>query len=92
MDNLIDMMPNMQTILKAFVGALGLSASHNNTPLSTKGTLSTCPRKDLSCQTKFNDQDTCCFNHPGGQILMTQFWDADPAIGPVDSWTVHGLW
>ena len=23
---------------------------------------------------------------------QTQFWDADPSTGPVDSWTIHGLW
>jgi hypothetical protein len=33
-----------------------------------------------------------CFNYPGGQLLQTQFWDTAPATGPVDSWTVHGLW
>lgn len=25
-------------------------------------------------------------------MLLTQFWDAVPAVGPTDSWTVHGLW
>lgn len=25
-------------------------------------------------------------------MLQTQFWDADPAVGPDDSWTIHGLW
>lgn len=24
--------------------------------------------------------------------MQTQFWDADPATGPSDSWTIHGLW
>jgi len=24
--------------------------------------------------------------------LQTQFWDTDPATGPTDSWTIHGLW
>jgi ribonuclease T2 len=37
-------------------------------------------------------QDSCCFNAPGGDILMTQFWDTDPSTGPSDSWTIHGLW
>jgi ribonuclease T2 len=23
---------------------------------------------------------------------MTQFWDTNPAVGPDDSWTIHGLW
>ncbi|KAJ6257463.1 hypothetical protein Dda_7248 [Drechslerella dactyloides] len=27
-----------------------------------------------------------------GQILLTQFWDSQPAAGPADSWTLHGLW
>ncbi|DAA74875.1 TPA_exp: putative Ribonuclease T2 family [Trichophyton benhamiae CBS 112371] len=30
------------------------------------------------------DGPTC---PPGGE-----FWDADPATGPEDSWTIHGLW
>lgn len=29
---------------------------------------------------------------PSGQLLFTQFWDTDPATGPTDSWTIHGLW
>jgi hypothetical protein len=33
-----------------------------------------------------------CFNSPGGALLQTQFWDTAPVTGPVDSWTVHGLW
>ncbi|POS84105.1 hypothetical protein EPUL_005117 [Erysiphe pulchra] len=24
--------------------------------------------------------------------MSTQFWDTDPAVGPADSWTIHGLW
>ncbi|KIX07186.1 uncharacterized protein Z518_01839 [Rhinocladiella mackenziei CBS 650.93] len=36
--------------------------------------------------------DTCCFNHPSGHFLQTQFWDTSPALGPNDSWTIHGLW
>lgn len=36
--------------------------------------------------------NTCCTNSPGGQILLTQFWDFHPATGPSDSWTIHGLW
>ncbi|KIV99991.1 hypothetical protein, variant [Verruconis gallopava] len=46
----------------------------------------------LSCQNTTAIQDLCCFNSPGGQLLQTQFWDTDPATGPDDSWTIHGLW
>lgn len=51
-----------------------------------------CKSPELSCQNASEDQDTCCFNYPGGLFLQTQFWDAHPATGPADRWTVHGLW
>lgn len=34
----------------------------------------------------------CCTNVPGGLQLQTQFWNAQPDIGPESSWSVHGLW
>ena len=46
----------------------------------------------LSCHNNTAVADTCCFNAPGGQLLLTQFWDTKPVTGPVDSWTIHGLW
>lgn len=46
----------------------------------------------LSCQNTTVVEDTCCFNAPGGQLLLTQFWDTNPATGPDNSWTIHGLW
>ncbi|KAI6779192.1 uncharacterized protein J7T54_000338 [Emericellopsis cladophorae] len=46
----------------------------------------------LSCHANGDYKDTCCFNSPGGQLLLTQFWDTDPSTGPADSWTIHGLW
>lgn len=52
-----------------------------------------CPADSpLSCQNTTAVQDLCCFNAPGGQLLLTNFWDADPPTGPEDSWTLHGLW
>ncbi|EKD17553.1 uncharacterized protein L3040_006672 [Drepanopeziza brunnea f. sp. 'multigermtubi'] len=45
-----------------------------------------------SCHNSTAYPDTCCFVYPGGQILLTQFWDTGPSIGPADSWTLHGLW
>ncbi|KAF3482878.1 ribonuclease T2-like protein [Arthroderma uncinatum] len=50
------------------------------------------PGGEVSCHNSGPVQDTCCFNSPGGLIALTQFWDADPATGPEDSWTIHGLW
>ncbi|KAI5481250.1 hypothetical protein MNV49_004870 [Pseudohyphozyma bogoriensis] len=36
--------------------------------------------------------NSCCTNTPGAYFVQTQFWDTNPVVGPVDSWTVHGLW
>lgn len=53
----------------------------------------TCPADvPISCQNQTAYEDTCCFNYPGGQVLLTQFWDTNPSTGPEDSWTIHGLW
>jgi len=45
-----------------------------------------------SCHNSTEAGNSCCFIYPGGQLLQTQFWDTDPAVGPSDSWTLHGLW
>ncbi len=46
----------------------------------------------LSCHNS-TPGDSCCFVHPGGRVLMTQFWDqAVHAGGAEEDWTVHGLW
>lgn len=37
--------------------------------------------------------DSCCFVHPGGKMLLTQFWDEEVhAGGSEEDWTIHGLW
>jgi ribonuclease T2 len=46
----------------------------------------------LSCHNTTAVSDLCCFNYPGGALLQVQLWDTDPAVGPDDSWTIHGLW
>lgn len=52
----------------------------------------TCPNDSpLSCSSS-SEEASCCFNSPGGALLLTQFWDYDPSTGPSDSWTLHGLW
>ena len=87
--------PGPQRILKVLTGGLGLSSSPEkgtNKQMAEVATHRTCSNTELSCQTRYRGQDTCCFNYPGGQMLQTQFWDADPAVGPDDSWTIHGLW
>ncbi|KAJ5287953.1 hypothetical protein N7478_003639 [Penicillium angulare] len=81
--------PGPQKILKT-IGSLWLSSTIDEQ--RAPGISSSCPLSEVSCHAKFHGQDTCCFNYPGGQMLQTQFWDADPAVGPDDSWTIHGLW
>ncbi|KAJ5095373.1 hypothetical protein NUU61_004729 [Penicillium alfredii] len=82
--------PGPQAILKTLAGSLGIASLPDHP--SSPGKSSTCPLSDISCRTKYHGQDTCCFNHPGGQMMQTQFWDVDPVLGPDDSWTIHGLW
>ncbi|KAJ9486995.1 hypothetical protein VN97_g6330 [Penicillium thymicola] len=81
--------PGPQKILKTF-GSLWLSQTSNEN--ANPRTSSSCPTSEISCQANYHGQDTCCFNYPGGQMLQTQFWDVDPALGPEDAWTIHGLW
>ncbi|KAL2002725.1 hypothetical protein VTN02DRAFT_6108 [Thermoascus thermophilus] len=87
--------PGPQEIWRTLTGTLALSGSsgsRDSTLYSLADGFSACPKPQLSCETRFSGQDTCCFNYPGGQILQTQLWDTDPATGPDDSWTIHGLW
>ncbi|SLM36594.1 Ribonuclease T2-like [Lasallia pustulata] len=70
-----------------FVAAL-LGSAHR----ASAGRPPFCPNATLSCHNTTVIANTCCFNAPGGQLLQTQFWDTDPATGPADHWTVHGLW
>lgn len=40
-----------------------------------------CPNAQLSCHNTTTVADLCCFNAPGGQLLLTQFWDTAPSTG-----------
>ncbi|KAL2831072.1 ribonuclease T2-like protein [Aspergillus cavernicola] len=84
--------PGPQQILKALTSSLSLSTLSNPEVTTSGSTYDQCGKFEVSCQTSYHGQDNCCFNYPGGQMLQTQFWDADPAVGPKNSWTIHGLW
>ncbi|EMD00151.1 hypothetical protein BAUCODRAFT_63809 [Baudoinia panamericana UAMH 10762] len=56
------------------------------------GSSAVCVDAQLSCHNTSAVENLCCFNYPGGTLLQTQFWDTHPVTGPVDSWTIHGLW
>ena len=45
----------------------------------------------LSCKNTTAIENTCC-TEVQGQVLQVQFWDTQPATGPADHWTIHGLW
>ncbi|KAF2121946.1 ribonuclease M [Lophiotrema nucula] len=83
--------PSLRTLSKLAVGGARLLLGGGQTVLG--GTPATCPaNSQLSCHNTTVVADLCCFNAPGGQLLQTQFWDTDPATGPDNSWTIHGLW
>ena len=89
----------MPTIFPFFhsIGKIALSSAQVAILLSihdvSAGSPPSCPNAQLSCHnTTALMGNTCCLNSPGGQLLQTQFWDTDPATGPADHWTIHGLW
>ena len=93
-----DKMPSLRSI-SAFIlevssiaqTALGLSRPFQR--LSGNSSASAvCNSPQLSCSNSTVVENLCCFNAPGGLLLQTQFWDYNPATGPEDSWTIHGLW
>ncbi|KAL3453761.1 ribonuclease T2-like protein [Aspergillus insuetus] len=90
--SLLEAIPGPQQILSALTSSLSLSSLSNIEATSSGSTYDQCGKFEVSCRTSYHGQDRCCFNYPGGQMLQTQFWDADPAIGPESSWTIHGLW
>ncbi|KZV89341.1 ribonuclease T2 [Exidia glandulosa HHB12029] len=53
---------------------------------------SSCSTTGTASCTNTTATGTCCLEGPGGLLLQTQFWDANPSTGPTNSWTVHGLW
>lgn len=89
----------LASVLKAFQGLqTGLQHSYQDGSPS-------CPiNLPLSCGNETAISDLCCFEYPGGILLMTQFWNYAPSkpnlnrteleeeLGPVDSFTIHGLW
>lgn len=44
----------------------------------------------LSCSLTTNA--TCCYEGNNGIFMIAQFWDYNPATGPSDLFTTHGLW
>lgn len=96
---LLDTMPSMPSLtsyalsgLSIAQTALGLQNAVSRMPRALLAASETCNNPQLSCHNTTAVQNLCCFNAPGGSLLQTQFWDTNPASGPADSWTIHGLW
>ncbi|KAK4497358.1 hypothetical protein PRZ48_011809 [Zasmidium cellare] len=92
-------MPSVRSFSGFALSALGAAQSVLGFGLKSpvarqdeQGNSATCSSPQLSCHNTSAVQDLCCFNSPGGSLLQTQFWDTNPATGPDDSWTIHGLW
>ncbi|KAH8652202.1 ribonuclease Trv [Xylariales sp. PMI_506] len=69
------------------------SSPADTTPYSPLTGAPTCPLDGpLSCHNN-TQADSCCFVHPGGRLLLTQFWDEEVHVGGSElDWTVQGLW
>lgn len=94
--NITDNMPSVRSLSKvAFSGLTAVQSvlGYMQSPVDRRdsfGASATCNSPQLSCQNTTAQSDLCCFNSPGGALLLTQFWDTDPVVGPADSWTIHG--
>jgi ribonuclease T2 len=94
----VDNMPSVRTISTTALSVLGSAQvilgleSPVRREQSLAASSAVCHRTQISCRNTTEVENLCCFLSPGGLVLQTQFWDFDPATGPDDSWTVHGLW
>lgn len=103
--NLFGQIPFLQDIANPFSPTvdIGEAFSHPShayagevTPYDPLSGAPSCPIDGpLSCHnsTPIAGDPSCCFVHPGGRILLTQFWDRDVHVGGAEEdWTLHGLW
>ncbi|PWY99747.1 base non-specific and adenylic acid preferential ribonuclease [Testicularia cyperi] len=77
-------------VLAAAIGLIGAVSAEQIAFLPPTNSSRLDTEECLSCTSCSND--ACNTNTPGGLLLLTQFWDYSPPIGPSDSWTIHGLW
>ncbi|CZR60563.1 related to Ribonuclease Trv [Phialocephala subalpina] len=75
--------------MSSFSKAAALAAMF---PFVLAATPDTCANDSSVLSCSGTSTNTCCINSPGGLFQQVQFWDTDPATGPTDSWTIHGLW
>ncbi|KAH6691114.1 ribonuclease Trv [Leptodontidium sp. MPI-SDFR-AT-0119] len=71
---------------------LAIAALAGLIPLAFAGAVESCSNDASQLACSGTSTDSCCFNTPGGLFQQVQFWDTNPATGPSNSWTIHGLW
>ncbi|KAK8243544.1 ribonuclease T2-like protein [Phyllosticta capitalensis] len=89
-DDMASSLPSLRTISKLALG--GAQVLLGSSEPVRAGSAPACSSPQLSCHNSSVVENLCCFNYPGGQFLLTSFWDTNPVVGPADSWTIHGLW
>lgn len=95
--NLVSQFPmglsNLPNPLSVFNPPAPISHGHSVVPYEPLSGAPTCPIDGpISCNNN-TAADSCCFVHPGGRLLLTQFWDEKVHVGgSEEDWTVHGLW
>jgi hypothetical protein len=71
---------NVTSRVSSACACIATSTSTSPAPTATSGPKS-CLNPQLSCHNTTAVADTCCFNAPGGELLVTQFWDTNPSTG-----------
>ncbi|GEQ68144.1 hypothetical protein JCM33374_g1811 [Metschnikowia sp. JCM 33374] len=61
-------------------------------PRDEDNTWFTCPASIPETCTSSSISNTCCFESQNGVIVQTQYWDYKPSTGPVEEFTLRGLW
>ncbi|KAK7911674.1 hypothetical protein PG985_014155 [Apiospora marii] len=92
--NLITQVPlqlsDVPNPLAPFLGPTDPTSTSTTTAAVAVGTGNAAPYTPCNNQTA---ADSCCFVHPGGRLLLTQFWDEQTHVGGLETdWTAHGLW
>lgn len=88
--------PNIQNPLSALTPQAPSHVDPSITPYEPYEPLTGTPSCPIDGPVSCNNNtaaDSCCFIHPGGRLLLTQFWDEKTHVGgSEEDWTLHGLW
>ncbi|KAF8205501.1 ribonuclease T2-like protein [Mycena galopus ATCC 62051] len=84
-------MPSLRSCVFVALASVFAMVQSQSTQFPLK-TASSCPGSSVESCSNSDAIGSCCLEAPGGLLLQTQFWDTNPSSGPLDSWTIHGLW